>query len=252
MIEVNTNKSWICYLLALFKIRNIMDGKNAIVTGVSKGIGLETAKLLLSKGVKVAGWSRSEPDLKDDNFTFVKVDIASYEQVHSAYAESVNFLGENIHFLINNAGFGVMGAIDEISVDDWKAMFDVNVHGLMYCTKMVVPQMKKMDEGHIVNVSSIAGLNPVKNMSGYVATKHAVTGIGHSLFMELRDWGIKVTNVYPGSVKTSFFDEIDQVEANDNMMRSEDVAKSIVDILDTHPNYLTVDLEIRPLRPKGK
>jgi len=229
-----------------------MKNKNAIVTGVSKGIGLETAKLLLNKGVKVVGWSRSAPDLKHENFKFVQADVAQFDQVQAAYQSSVEFCGDEIHFLINNAGFGVIGAIDEINIEDWKNMFDVNVHGLMYCTKMVVPQMKKMDEGHIVNVSSIAGLNPVKNMSGYVATKHAVTGIGHSLFMELRDWGIKVTNVYPGSVKTSFFEEIDEITAHDNMMRPEDVAKSIVEVLDTHPNYLPVDLEIRPLRPKGK
>ncbi|MEQ8239572.1 MAG: SDR family NAD(P)-dependent oxidoreductase [Cyclobacteriaceae bacterium] len=229
-----------------------MKDKCAIVTGVSKGIGLETAKLLLSKGVKVAGWSRSAPELEHENFTFVKTDVSDFEQVKSAYDKSIDFLGLDIHFLINNAGLGVVGAIDKIAIDDWKAMFDINVHGLMYCTKMVVPQMKKMDQGHIINVSSIAGLNPVKNMSGYAATKHAVTGIGHSLFMELREWGIKVTNIYPGSVKTSFFDQIEEVEANENMMRPEDVAKSIVEILDTHANYLPVDLEIRPLRPKGK
>ena len=77
-------------------------------------------------------------------------------------------------------------------------------------------------------------------------------GFGHSLFMELRDWGIKVTNVYPGSVKTNFFDDIDGYDAHDNMMRPEDVAKSVIDLLNSHPNYLPVDLEIRPLRPKGK
>ncbi len=70
--------------------------------------------------------------------------------------------------------------------------------------------------------------------------------------MELRDWGIKVTNVYPGSIKTGFFDQIDSIAANDNMMRPEDVAKSVIDLLNTHPNYLPVDLELRPLRPKGK
>lgn len=230
----------------------MIKGKNAIVTGVSKGIGLATAKALLEKGVKVAGWSRTAPDLIHENFQFIEVDVADFEQVKEAHEKTIALMGAEIHILINNAGFGVLGAIDEISVKDWKAMFDVNVHGLMYCTKMVVPQMKKMDQGHIVNISSIAGLNPVKNMSGYAATKHAVTGIGHSLFMELRDWGIKVTNIYPGSVSTQFFDEIDQIEANDNMMRPQDVAQSIVGVLDTHPNFLTVDVELRPLRPKGK
>lgn len=229
-----------------------LKGKKAIVTGVSKGIGLHIALQLLEQGVKVAGWSRSQPDITHDDFHFVETDVADLDSVESAYKETASLIGEDIHFLINNAGYGVAGAIDELEIEDWKGMFDVNVHGLMYCTRAVVPQMKKMDQGHIVNISSIAGLNPVKNMSGYAATKHAVTGFGHSLFMELRDWGIKVTNVYPGSVKTHFFDDFDGIDAHDNMMRPEDVAKSVLDLLDSHPNLLPVDLELRPLRPKGK
>lgn len=230
----------------------MLKGKNAIVTGVSKGIGLEIVKKLVNEGVTVAGWSRSEPDFAHKLFHFVKTDVSSWEQVQSAYTQSVDVLGEDIQFLINNAGYGVAGSIDEMSIEEWKGMFDVNVHGLMYCVKMAVPAMKRMDQGHIINVSSIAGLNGIKGMSGYAATKHAVTGIGHSLMMELRDFGIKVTNVYPGSVNTNFFDEITAVQANENMMRPQDVAKSIAELLDTHPNYLPVDIELRPLRPKGK
>lgn len=230
-----------------------LKGKQAIVTGVSKGIGLEVARQLVEAGVKVAGWSRSMPDFSHEGFRFVKADVADYQSVVSAHKQSKEFFGGgDAHILVNNAGYGVAGPVDELSIEDWKGMFDVNVHGLMYCTKMVVPAMKQMDQGHIVNISSIAGLNPVKNMSGYAATKHAVTGFGHSLFMELRDWGIKVTNVYPGSVRTHFFDDIAGTDAHDNMMRPEDVAKSVIDLLNTHPNYLPVDLEIRPLRPKGK
>lgn len=230
----------------------MLKGKNAIVTGVSKGIGLETVKILVNEGVTVAGWSRNKPDFTHEHFHFIKTDVSKWDQVQAAYHQSVEALGEDIHFLINNAGYGVPGTIDEIDVEDWKGMFDVNVHGLMYCIKMAVPAMKRMDEGHIINVSSIAGLNGIKGMSGYAATKHAVTGIGHSLMMELRDFGIKVSNVYPGSVNTNFFDDIDAIQANENMMRPQDVARSIVEILDTHPNFLTVDIELRPLRPKGK
>ena len=77
-----------------------------------------------------------------------------------------------------------------------------------------------------------------------------MTGISHSMYMELRDFGIKVTCIYPGSVNTNFFDAIDPVTANENMMRPEDIASSIIHCLQTHPNYLPVDLEVRPLRPK--
>lgn len=106
-------------------------------------------------------------------------------------------------------------------------------------------------EGHIVNISSIAGTNGVKTMSGYVGSKHAVTGIGHSIFQELRDYGIKVTTIYPGSTNTNFFDDMEFANANENMMRPQDIAQTILGSLQTHPNYHVVDVEVRPLKPKG-
>lgn len=226
--------------------------KVAVVTGASKGIGLELVKQLLDKGMKVAGWSRTAPEILDPNFLFVKVDVGDVDSVHNAHNITTEKFGEGIHVLVNNAGLGHYGPMDEMPFEQWKQMFDINVHGIFFCSNTVIPKMKEMDEGHIINVSSIAGLNPVKGMVGYAGTKHAVTGITHSMYMELRDFGIKVTCIYPGSVKTNFFDDISMVEANDNMMRPEDVASSIVHCLETHENYLPVDLEIRPLRPKGK
>lgn len=112
--------------------------------------------------------------------------------------------------------------------------------------------MKQMDEGHIINVASIAGLNGLASMSGYCGTKHAVRGISHSLYMELREFGIKVSTIYPGSVQTNFFDDIEGVQAHENMMRPEDVALTMVQTIETHPNYFVADIECRPLRPKGK
>ena len=229
-----------------------LKNKRAIVTGASKGIGLETTKLLLENGVQVAGWSRSAPDFEHKNFKFVQADVTDPDAVESAYKESVSFLGEDVHILINNAGLGFYGPMEETTNEQWKQMFETNVNAVFYLSKLVVPRMKVLDEGHIINIGSIAGLNPVKNMVGYAATKHAVTGISHSMYQELRDYGIKVTCIYPGSVKTNFFDEIDAMDAHDNMMRPQDIAKTIVDCLNTHANYLPVDIEVRPLRPKGK
>lgn len=229
-----------------------LKNKIAIVTGCSKGIGLELVNQLLDKGMKVAGWSRTDPNISDDNFFFVKTDVSDGISVNNAFQETTtNFKGK-VSILVNNAGMGHHGAMLDMPFDKWKEMFDINVHGIYFCSNAVVPGMKEMDEGHIVNVGSIAGLNPVKGMVGYAGSKHAVTGISHSMFMELREFGIKVTCIYPGSVKTNFFDKIDAVEANDNMMLPEDVASSIVFCLETHENFLPVDFEVRPLRPKGK
>jgi len=230
----------------------VLNDKIAIVTGASKGIGLETAKALLQKGTKVCGWSRNAPDFQHENFLFVKADVTDPESVANAYNQSVEHFGADIQILVNNAGMGFYGPMEETSNEEWQIMFETNVHSIFYTSKLVVPQMKALDEGHIINIGSIAGLNPVKNMVGYAATKHAVTGISHSMYQELRDYGIKVTCIYPGSVKTNFFDKMDAMNAHDNMIRSEDIAKTVVDCLDTHANYLPVDIEIRPLRPKGK
>ncbi|SHO61558.1 SDR family oxidoreductase [Algoriphagus zhangzhouensis] len=225
--------------------------KLAIVTGVSKGIGLEVVKILLDKGVTVAGWGRTQPDLDNPNFHFFTCDVAKEESVESAYQDTVKKLGSDIRILVNNAGFGVAGETETFSSEDWKAMFDTNVHGIFYTTKRVISAMKKADEGHIINVASIAGLNGVKNFAGYVGTKHAVRGISHSLYMELRDFGIKVSTIYPGSVQTNFFDAIPSMDAHEHMMRPIDVATTIVQTLETHPNYFVADVECRPLKPRG-
>lgn len=229
-----------------------LKNKIAIVTGSSKGIGLELVKQLLDKGMKVAGWSRTDPKIENENFQFVKTDVSDADSVKNAFEETTIKLNGKVSVLVNNAGMGHYGPMLDMSFDKWKEMFDINVHGIYFCSNAVIPGMTEMDEGHIVNVGSIAGLNPIKGMVGYAGSKHAVTGISHSMFMELREFGIKVTCIYPGSVKTNFFDNIDAYEANDNMMRPEDVASSIVFCLETHENYLPVDFEVRPLRPKGR
>jgi len=229
-----------------------LKNKTAIVTGASKGIGLELIKQLLSNGMKVAGWSRTAADISDPNFLFVKADVSDANSVIAAHKKTVDKFGQDIHVLVNNAGLGHYGKMDEMPFEEWKQMFDVNIHGIFHCSNAVIPQMKILDEGHIINIGSIAGRTGLSGMSGYCGTKHAVTGISHSMYLELRDFGIKVTCIYPGSVQTNFFDKFDMIEANDNMMRPEDVASSIVHCLGTHENYLPVDLEIRPLRPKGK
>jgi NADP-dependent 3-hydroxy acid dehydrogenase YdfG len=228
-----------------------LEGKNAIVTGVSKGIGLETAKSLLEQGARVVGWSRTKPEIKHENFSFIPVDMGKFQSVKEAFEHSRQLVDDDFSILINNAGIGYQSEIEQMDHEKWHKMFDTNVHGVFYATQLVIPGMKKFDEGHIINIASIAGTNGLETMSGYCATKHAVVGISHSLFKELRNYGIKVTCVMPGSVNTQFFDTIDSIQANENMMTPQDIADSIVYILKTNKNYLVSDLEVRPLKPKG-
>lgn len=229
-----------------------LNQKIAVVTGVSKGIGLELVKLLIERGVIVAGWGRTKPEFSHENFHFFTCDVSVEDQVEKAYLATVSKLGFDIRILVNNAGFGVAGPIETMATEDWKSMFDTNVHGIFYASKRLIPGMKAADEGHIINVASIAGLNGVANFAGYAGTKHAVRGISHSMYMELRDFGIKVSTIYPGSIQTSFFDKIEGMQAHEHMMRPVDVAETIVQTLETHPNYFVADVECRPLRPRGK
>ncbi|PJJ59688.1 SDR family oxidoreductase [Hymenobacter chitinivorans] len=228
-----------------------LTGKIAILTGVSKGIGRATAEALLAKGAIVAGWGRTAPEgLTHERFQFFECDVRDEVAVQEAYVNTRRELGAEIHVLVNNAGLGIAGDVDGFSSADWKLMFDTNVHGTFYCTRAVLPQMKLQQEGHIINISSIAGTTGIEKMAGYCATKFAVRGFSQSLYKEVRNDGIKVTCLYPGSTQTNFFDDIPGTEANASMMQPQDIADTIIYALETPFNFHLVDIEMRPLQPK--
>jgi len=230
---------------------NIVD-KTVIVTGSGKGIGLETVKLLLEKGAKVAGWSRSETPVTHDNFMAVKVDVGNQQEVNTAYEKTVARFSKDISVLINNAGVGHEAAFEDLDAEKWHQMFRTNVDSIFYCSKLVIPHMKVLEEGHIVNISSIAGTNGIPGMAAYCGTKHAVRGLSQSMFKELRNFGIKISTIYPGSTNTNFFNDFTSVSGHNNMMMPQDLALTILQVLESSANYLPVDIEVRPLQPKGK
>ena len=218
--------------------------KTAIVTGASRGIGLAIAKALIDEGVAVAGWSRTPPhEFTHDRFHHVKADLTIEESVTSAFSESVDRLGDSIPILINNAGMGYRGPMDEMPSDKWRELFDLNVHGIFYTTKRVIPLMKKENSGHIINIGSGAGTNGIAGMSAYCGTKYAVNGITESLHQELRDFGVKVSCLSPGSVDTGFS------ESKKNKLLPEDLAASVIHMLKCPKNFHYTDIQVRPLQP---
>ena len=225
-----------------------LKNKVAIVTGVSKGIGKSIVDSLLESGMKVAGWGRTNSDTKHENYSFFKTDITKFESVHQSYESSIEKFG-SIDILINNAGLGIFKLLEKISLEDWDKMYHTNVNGLFYCCKKVIPSMKSGKSGHIVNISSIAGLTGIPEGTAYCGTKHAVRGISHSLYKELRKFNIKVSCVYPGSVNTEFFENYEGVTANESMLNPNDIADVVLNILKAPENALTVDVEIRPINP---
>jgi NADP-dependent 3-hydroxy acid dehydrogenase YdfG len=227
-----------------------LTGKTVIVTGVSKGIGKALVELLLYKKAKVAGWGNTKPEIINEDFQHIKTDVRKYKEVENALQKTQDEFGEQVHVLVNNSGLGYFSFLEETSLEKWDEMFQVNVNGIFYCCRNVIPVMKKYKYGHIINVASIAGLEGMANASGYCGTKHAVRGITESLFRELRDFNIKVTGIYPGSVKTDFFRNAQGIKAHDNMMMPTDVAQQIVNAIETPDNFLVNAIEMRPLQPK--
>lgn len=224
--------------------------KVAVITGVSKGIGAELSKQLLEEGCIVFGLGRNAGEIKHSNFNFIETDIRNFLEVESAFN---NILSQfpSIHILINNAGLGYFSNVEDLTLSQWDEMFQTNVNGMFYCTKLVVPVLKNVGFGHIINISSVAGLEGMPMVSGYCASKWAVKGFSESLWRELRDYRIKVTCVYPGSVKTDFFRNSENIKPHDYMLMPEDVAKMILYALKSPDNMHQVNLEVRPLQPKG-
>jgi len=227
-----------------------LENKIAVVTGANKGIGYHCVQQLLDAGAIVYGLCRSGCSTKHDNYTCLQADVQVYEQLESAFNTILQKHGQ-VDVLINNAGLGYFGFCEEIPLEQWHQMFNTNVTGLFYATRLALPSMKKSGEAHIINIASIAGLEGYQQVSGYCATKFAVRGFSDALYKEVRDFGVKVTCVYPGSVKTDFFRHSENITAHDNMLMPEDVAAQILFSLQTPKNFHNVNLEIRPLKPRG-
>jgi NADP-dependent 3-hydroxy acid dehydrogenase YdfG len=229
-----------------------MDLKNkvAVVTGANKGIGRSIAELMLKRGAIVYGICRKKPDINHINFNTLIANVGEQEEVSAAF-ESIFTQHPAVDILINNAGLGYFGACENLSLDHWHEMFATNVNGIFYCSRLVIAGMKKQGFGHIVNIASTAGLEGYAQTSGYCASKFAVRGFSDALYKELRDFGIKVTCVFPGSVKTDFFRHHHSIEPHDNMLMPNDVANQIIYALESPANFHPVNLEIRPLKPRG-
>jgi short-subunit dehydrogenase len=227
-----------------------LKNKIAVVTGVSKGIGLELVKKLLEEGAKVYGLGRNN-SLQHPNFTFIPTDVRKIEEVNAAFDQILDQNNHQVHVLVNNAGLGYFGYLEDMPVEQWQEMFETNVNGIFYCTRRVLESMKKQGLGHIVNISSIAGLEAYPQVAAYSSTKFAVKGLSEALYKEVRDFGVKVTCVYPGSVKTDFFRNSPSIQPHDYMLMPEDLAQVILQALQTPNNFHQVNLEIRPLQPKG-
>lgn len=194
-----------------------LEGKVALITGASKGIGKETAILLASYGAKVAICARDLQECENvaqfiqntygTEAIAVSCDVANEEEVEAVVQKIREQLG-TIDILINNAGAMLLKPFTETSTYEWQRMFDVNVNGPYYFCKQVVKEMKQKNDGVIVNISSIWGTKGGPDRSAYIASKHAVIGFSKALGEELKPFGIRVNAVCPGPVDTQMTDAL--------------------------------------------
>ena len=227
--------------------------KVALVTGGNRGIGRGVADALAHEGYTVAITARDAKVALEaaraigSGARGYACDVRKPEQVAAVFAAVEQELG-GLDVLVNNAGVGLFAPIATMSLEDWHTVIDTNVNGLFYCTREAIPRMQKRGGGYIFNVSSLAGRNAFPSAGAYCASKHAVNGLSEVLFQEVRDLGIRVTYLMPGSVATEF--GRGSAAKQDWALQAEDVGEMVVDLLHTHPRALHSRVEMRPAKPK--
>ena len=231
-----------------------IDGKIAVITGASSGLGAALADAFIAKGAIVYGLARNEEKLLDienklgENFISVGLNITSQKEIETWVQNT--FSGSRLpDVLINNAGAGYFTKIDELSPERWHQMINTNLNGAFYITSKIVPLMKvNQNTCHIINIGSILGKTTRAESAAYSATKYGMQGFSEALFKELRSYKIKVTCVNPGSIDTHFFED-SGIHPHNNMLQPKDIADLIIHLLETPDNFLVDEITMRPLIP---
>lgn len=234
-----------------------LTGKRALVTGAGKGIGRAVALALAAEGANVGLVARSRNDLDavakalgpDARLSIATADLAVRSEAEHAVAQVARDLG-GIDILINNAGTAAFGSVLEMEPEMWERIFRVNVFGLYYVTRAVLPHMISAGAGDIINVASTAGQKGSARLSAYAASKAAVLSFTESLMPEVRTQGIRVTAVLPSTVNTELASSMGLPIGEDaRMMQPEDVAQSIVAALTLPSRVFLRDLSILTTNP---
>jgi NADP-dependent 3-hydroxy acid dehydrogenase YdfG len=221
-----------------------LEGKTAIVTGASSGIGAAVARALAASGARVAGGARRAEQLETE--IALELDVTDPTSSERFVAQAVEQLG-GLDILVNNAGLGLgRDPFDAGTEEDEETVLETNVHGLLRMTRLCIPHIR--DGGHIVNMGSIAGRQPYENAAVYVASKYAVRGFTYALREDLLGRPIHLTTVDPGLVESNFSrvrfrgdeDKAAAVYANTEPLRPDDVAECVIFAV-TRPPHVNVD-----------
>lgn len=187
-------------------VQRILNMRTVLITGASSGIGKETAKLMVEKGFTVYGASRrleKMQDLKTLGIKLLQMDVTDESSIEAGIQQILKNEGR-LDVLINNAGYGSYGALEDVPMNEAKYQFEVNIFGLARLIQLVLPQMRKQKKGRIINISSIGGSIGEPHGAWYHATKYALEGLSDSLRLELKQFDIDVVIIKPGAILTEW------------------------------------------------
>ncbi len=237
----------------------MLNGKTALITGGSKGIGLGIAEAMLEQGMNVVITSRNETEVQkvaealNDKGIGKAIGIASdvreMKDLEKAVAAATQAWGA-LDVVIANAGVGHFASIEEMTANQWKDVIDINLTGVFNTVKAAIPALKE-SQGYIMTIASLAGTNFFARGAAYNASKFGLVGFTQAIMLDLRNAGIKVTTIMPGSVAT-YFNGHTPSDADAWKIQPEDIGQMVIDLLKMHPRTLPSKVEVRPTIPNKK
>ena len=227
-----------------------LNGRSAIVTGASRGIGLAIARALAREGVRLGLLSRSKPDIGGE---FVACDLAELDQIPAGVQQLVKRLG-TVDFLINNAGMFMETPVAEMDLAGWERVLRVNLTAPFLITREVLPHMIARRQGRIVNIASTSSVQGYLHQAAYCASKHGLLGFARSLAMELKPHNIHVYNLCPGGVDTDLIKGtyLGERLKGQPMIAPADIAEMVVFLLRQPENIDLSEVVVRRFDPKLK
>jgi len=228
-------------------------GKNALVTGGTRGIGRAIAEALLRDGAAVVICGTDVSKVQDavnelrplGSIFGTPTDVSDAAEVTRLF-EFADAAAGPVDILVNNAGIGIFRPVEELTPQEWRRLIGTNLDGVYYCSREAIPRMRQRGGGSIVNISSLAGRNPLAGGAAYNASKFGVNGLSEATMLDHRQDGVRVTYVMPGSVDTDFSPRSERASWK---IAPEDVAEVVIGVL-RMPTRTTVSrVEMRPSRP---
>jgi NAD(P)-dependent dehydrogenase (short-subunit alcohol dehydrogenase family) len=230
-----------------------LEGRVALVTGGSRGIGAAIARALVAEGLSVVITGRTRAHLEQaaaalgSRALALEADVRDPDEAQRAVNAAVDRFG-GLDALVNNAGVGAFGNVADLSLSAWRSVIETNLSGVFYFCHAAIPHLRRRGGGWIINISSLAGKNPFARGAAYCASKAGLNAFSEALMQEVRHDGIRVSYVMPGSVATEFSGP-GEGGAADWKIQPQDVAQVVLDLLRMPARSLPSRVELRPSKP---